>query len=479
MKDLTEKPILGHLLQMAVPIAAGMLFQTMYFLIDLYFVAHLGAAAIAGVGAAGNVTFLVLAVTQVLSVGSVALISHAAGRKDRDDAMQVFNQSLGLAVACALGTLALGYAGAQSYMQTLGADAATRQAGVDYLHWYLPSLALQYALAVMGSALRGTGIVQPTIIVQVLSVMLNAVLAPVLIAGWLTGHPLGVAGAGLASSIAVAVGTLLLAIYFHRLEKYVAFDASAWRPRLAAWWRLLRIGLPAGGEFALMFTFMALMYGLIRRFGPDAQAGFGVGMRVMQSLFLPSMAVAFAAAPIIGQNFAAGRYERVRETFKLAAAIGIGIMAMWTVVCQFRAASMVQSFTQVPAAVAVGSQFLTVISWNFVASGFIFTSSSLFQGLGNTLPALLSSSIRILTFAIPAFWLASLPDFHLIQLWSVSVASMTLQALVSLWLVRRELQRRLAPKPRMAEEGTTAQGATAQGTTAPPGSPQPGSPQPG
>ena len=214
MKDLTEKPILGHLLQMAVPIAAGMLFQTMYFLIDLYFVAHLGAAAIAGVGAAGNVTFLVLAVTQVLSVGSVALISHAAGRKDRDDAMQVFNQSLGLAVACALGTLALGYAGAQSYMQTLGADAATRQAGVDYLHWYLPSLALQYALAVMGSALRGTGIVQPTIIVQVLSVMLNAVLAPVLIAGWLTGHPLGVAGAGLASSIAVAVGTLLLGDLF-------------------------------------------------------------------------------------------------------------------------------------------------------------------------------------------------------------------------------------------------------------------------
>src|SRR6266700_2039644 len=249
---------------MALPIAAGLFFQTLYFLIDLYFVAHLGGAALAGVGAAGNVTFLVLALTQVLGVGTVALISHAAGRKDRADAMLVFNQSLALATTCAILTLVVGYALASAYMHTLGSDTATADAGVRYLHWYLPSLALQYALVVMGSALRGTGIVRPTIIVQILSVILNAALAPVLIAGWVTGRPLGVAGAGLASSLAVAVGVILLGFYFHRLEKYVAFDPSAWRPRMATWGRLLRIGLPAGGEFALMFVFMAVMYGLIR-----------------------------------------------------------------------------------------------------------------------------------------------------------------------------------------------------------------------
>ena len=84
-----------------------------------------------------------------------------------------------------------------------------------YLNWYLPSLSLQFALGVMSAALRGTGIVKPTMIVQVLSVMLNALLAPVLIAGWGTGHPLGVAGAGLANSVAVALGVMLLAFYFH------------------------------------------------------------------------------------------------------------------------------------------------------------------------------------------------------------------------------------------------------------------------
>src|ERR1700681_1808175 len=102
MKDLTESSIVKNILQMALPIAAGMFFQTLYFLIDLYFVAGLGDAAIAGVGAAGNVMFVVFAVTQVLGVGTVTLISHAAGRKDQTDANLVFNQSLAMSGSCGL-----------------------------------------------------------------------------------------------------------------------------------------------------------------------------------------------------------------------------------------------------------------------------------------------------------------------------------------------------------------------------------------
>jgi putative MATE family efflux protein len=444
MKDLTDGSIAKNILQMAVPIAAGMFFQTLYFLIDLYFVSGLGDAAIAGVGAAGNVMFIVFALTQVLGVGTVTLISHAAGRKDRSDATLVFNQSLVLSASCALFTLILGYGMGRSYMQTLGSDAATVLAGTRYLYWFLPSLALQFALVVMGSALRGTGIVQPTMIVQVVTVILNAVLAPVLIAGWGTGHPMGVAGAGLASSLSVAFGVVLLAMYFHRLEKYVAFDLTAWRPQLATWGRLLRIGLPAGGEFALMFAYLAVIYWIIRRFGADAQAGFGIGQRLMQSMFLPAMAVAFATAPIVGQNFSAGKFARVRETFALAVLIGSGIMLALTLFCHWRTAWAIHAFTANPAALAVGSQFLLVISWNFLASGIVFTCSAVFQGLGHTMPAVLSSASRLVSFVVPALWLAASPQFQLIQLWYVSVVSVSLQALLSLWLVRGEFRRRLS-----------------------------------
>jgi len=445
MKDLSDGPIAKHIVQMAVPIAAGMFFQTLYFLIDLYFVARVGDAALAGVGAAGNVMFIVLALTQVLGVGTVALISQAVGRKDKADATLVFNQSLVLSATCALITVVFGYGFGHSYMQTMGADAATVAAGMTYLRWFLPSLALQFALVVMGSALRGTGIVQPTMVVQMLSVILNAALAPVLIAGWGSGHPLGVAGAGLASSISVAVGVVLLGLYFHKLEKYVAFDSRSWRPQIGTWSRLLKIGLPAGGEFALMFLFMAVMYWILRRFGPDAQAGFGIGQRIMQSLFLPAMAVAFATAPIVGQNFGAGKPDRVRETFVRAATIGCGIMTLLTVFCQFFAAAVIGAFTTDPTALAVGSQYLHVVSWNFLASGFVFTCSAVFQGLGNTLPAVWSSASRIVSFVVPSLWLAAQPQFQLVQLWYVSVASVALQAVISLWLVRGQFRGLVAP----------------------------------
>ncbi len=134
---------------------------------------------------------------------------------------------------------------------------------------------------------------------------------------------MGVAGAGLASSIAVVVGVVMMFIYFERLEKYVHFDATLFRPRMDAWKRILRIGLPAGGEFALMFVYMAVVYWSIRAFGAEAQAGFGLGGRVMQAIFLPAMAVAFAAAPVAGQNFGAGMQDRTRKTFTTAATIGL------------------------------------------------------------------------------------------------------------------------------------------------------------
>ena len=193
MKDLTKGSITRHLLEMAAPIAAGMIVQTLYFLVDLYFVARLGDAAIAGVGAAGSVMFIVVALTQMLGAGAEALIAQAAGRRDRHDANLVFNQSLVLAGLLTVVTLVAGYALAGAYVRRLGADAATATAGLDYLRWYMPGLALQFALIAMGSALRGTGIVRPTMVVQMLSVVVNAILAPILIAGWGTGRPLGVA----------------------------------------------------------------------------------------------------------------------------------------------------------------------------------------------------------------------------------------------------------------------------------------------
>jgi putative MATE family efflux protein len=448
MKDLTQDSIVRNIIAMAAPIAAGMLFQTLYFLVDLYFVSAIGKDAVGGVGAAGTLMFIVMALTQVLAVGAVALIAQAVGRKDRTDANVVFNQSVLLALVCAAVTLVGGYALTSAYVGAITANPQEQHEGSTYLYWFLPGLALGFAQVTMGSALRGTGIVKPTMAIQAFTVLLNALLAPVLIAGWGTGIALGVAGAGLASTVAIMVGVLLLALYFIKLEKYVAFDRALWHPQLKVWKRMLDVGLPAGGEFALMFVYMGVIYWVISDFGSAAQAGFGIGSRIMQSIFMPAMAIAFAAGPIAGQNFGAGRGARVRETFAKAVLLNTVVMMLVTVFLQWRPEALVGFFIKESDAIDVGATFLRTISWTFIAQGVVFTCSGMFQGLGNTRPAMLSSAIRLTVFVPVAVWLSTQRGFQLERLWLVSVAAVWIQALASYLLLRHQFSRRLVDAPR-------------------------------
>jgi putative MATE family efflux protein len=328
-------------------------------------------------------------------------------------------------------------------MRWVAVDEATIEAGSTYLLWFMPGLAMQFALLVMGSALRGTGIVRPTMIVQALAVAINIVLAPVLIAGWGTGYALGVAGAGLASSVGIMAGAGMLWVYFHRLERYVGIDRAQWRPQLAQWKRMLNVGLPAGGEFAIMFIYMAVIYYALREFGPAAQAGFGIGSRVLGLIQVPAMSIAFAAGPIAGQNFGAGNFARVRETFNKVALIGTFVMVAFTSLAQCKPALLLGGFDKDPETTAVALLFLQMVSLNLVAQGLIFACSSMFQGLGNTKPVLLSSGVRLITYALPIVWLSARPDFRIEQLWYVSIATTTLQAALSLWLLRLEFRKRL------------------------------------
>ena len=228
-----------------------------------------------------------------LLVPMMCLVALVRQNKDREDANLIFDQSLGLAALSAGATLVLGYGLAGRYMDTLGADAVTVDAGMTYLYWILPGLGLQFALISIGSALGGTGIVTPTIVVQVSTVLLNPILSPIMIAGWL----------------------------------------------------------------------------------------------------------------------------------------------------------LIAGFTEDPAVIAVGAEYLRIISWNFLATGIIFTNSSMFQAMGNTVPALLARTTRLATFVVPAVWLMTCPAFEIWHLWYLSVVTVALQAGASWWMLMGEFRKRLGDVP--------------------------------
>ncbi len=231
--------------------------------------------------------------------------------------------------------------------------------------------------------------------------------------------------------------------YFMPAGSFLTFVPADWRPDLAEWRRVLAIGLPAGAEFALMAIYLFIIYAVIRPFGAAAQAGFGIGLRIIQAGFMPVVALGFSVAPVAGQNFGAGHPARVRDTFRVAAILAVSVMAVLTVLCHIAPDALIRIFSNDPDVVRVGGEYLRIVSWSFVASGLVYVSSSMFQALGNTLPALMSSIVRVIAVSVPVILLARLPGFELRWAWYIGVASVAAQMALSLVLLQREFRRRL------------------------------------
>src|SRR5947208_2884734 len=312
-----------------------MLFQSLYFLIDLYWVGRLGTAAVAAVGIAGNLTFIVLALTQMLGVGTTAVISHAVGRRDAPEAVTLFNQAQVLAMVTGALFLIVGVATRLPYARAMAADARTAELAGQYLAWFVPAMAL-----------------------------------------------------------------------------------------------------PSGVEFGITTVYLALVYSITRPFGAAAQAGFGIGMRIIQAGFMPVVALAFSVAPVAGQNFGARLAQRVKDTFKGAAWMSVALMVGFAVACHMLPGPLVRVFSKDPAVIAVGTEYLRIISFNYVASGLVFVASSTFQAMGNTVPSLIASVVRIALVAIPGVIVARLPGFALRWLWLLSVASVFVQLVVAMVRLR-------------------------------------------
>jgi Na+-driven multidrug efflux pump len=175
----------------------------------------------------------------------------------------------------------------------------------------------------------------------------------------------------------------------------------------------------------------------------------------MQAIFVPVLAVSFAAAPVAGQNFGAGRTDRVRETFRAAAWMSIGLMVADMLLCIWKADALIRLFSSDPAVIAVGAPYLRILSWNFIASGVVFSCSAMFQALGNSWPSLISSGSRVITYLIPAIWLGSQGHFELRHLWYLSAVTVALQAGLSLLLLQQQFRQRLGPTVRPQTAATS------------------------
>jgi Na+-driven multidrug efflux pump len=155
------------------------------------------------------------------------------------------------------------------------------------------------------------------------------------------------------------------------------------------------------------------------------------------------VALSFAVSPVVGQNFGGRKPDRVRHSIMAAIGLAASMMMVITIITWLTAQWLIRGFSKDENVIAFGAEYLTIVAFNFVAAGIGFTTSSAFQGIGNTIPPLISSASRLLLFAVPAIFVARMPGFHIKQVWYLSVMSQVIQAIFNLFLLQRELGRKL------------------------------------
>lgn len=461
VKDLTKDPITLHVLSMAAPAVATMLVQAAHHVVTLYFVSAIGTDAVAAVSAAGNALFIVAAFAQILNVGTVALVAHSAGRKDLSGISVLLNQAFGLCLVCAVITVCVFCGLAPLYMSTLSQDDVVIDLGVKFLWWGSPGVVLLFPMTILMATFRGIGIVTGPTLILTLTVLLDAAFSAVLIPGLGFIPALGVKGPGVAGTLSLAIGSILMLAYCRRTEPDIAIQRKLLAPHLSVWRRIIAIGLPAAAELTLMFLMMSVVYVVIRNEGASTQAGFGIGFRILSLLVLPGLAISAAAAPIAGQSYGAGNYSRVREVFRTTGVLSTAVMIVVAMLVLWQPQALLHFFETDATSAETAVSLLRMMSWTLVAQGLVYTCASMFQALGNTKPSLLSTIVRFVIFSLPAVWLSYQPAFHTDQVWLLLTASVAVQAVVSLWLLQVEFKRKLQPVAIQANDQRTTRGTIA------------------
>ena len=382
--DYTEGPLRRAIILLAVPMVLEMVMESLFAVVNIFWIAKLGADSVASVGLTESVLSLIYALAMGLSIGVTAMVSRRIGEKNQDAAARVTVQAilLGLAVATVLGTS--GFLFAPHLLGLMGATPEVIAAGTGYARIILGGDATVILLFLINAAFRGAG--DATIAMRVLWTAngINLLLDPFLIFGWGPVPELGITGAAVATTIARGSGVLIqlavLASGAGRLgvaRRHVVADFHTM-------WALIR--LSAVGTFQMIIG-MVSWIGLVRilsMFGSAALAGYTIALRVVIFALLPSWGLSNAAATMVGQGLGARKPERAEQAVWTAANYNAVFLTAVGVVFFVGAKVLVGLFTH-DADVAVWAvSCLRIVSLGFplYAYGMVLTQS--FNGAGDT-----------------------------------------------------------------------------------------------
>jgi putative MATE family efflux protein len=412
-QDYTTGSLNRAILLLAVPMVLEMVLESLFAVVDVFWVGRLGANAVATVGLTESMLSLIFAVAMGLSLSTTAMVARRIGEKDPEGAAVAGVQAiaLGLMVSLAIGIPCGLFA--PNLLRLMGASPEIVATGSGYTRICLGGSFAVLLLFLNNAIFRGAGDAAIAMRLLWVSNIINLVLDPCLIFGWGPFPRLGVTGAALATLTGRSIGVLYQFYRLMRGTERLRILKSQVRLNWRVLLRLVRVSLTGILQFVIAHSSWIGLVRIVSIFGAAALAGYTIAIRIVIFVILPSWGMSNAAATLVGQNLGAGHPERAEKAVWRTGLYNMIFLGSVGVFFIFLAEPIVRLFTQDPVVVPLGAACLRIVSYGNLGYAYFMVMMQAFNGAGDTITPTIVNFFGFWLFEIPlAYWLAIPMHMH-------------------------------------------------------------------
>ena len=406
-QDFTEGNLRRAIMLLAVPMVLEMVMESLFAIVDVFWVAHLGANAIATVGLSESILMLVYCGAMGLSMAVTAMVARRIGEKDTEGAGTAAAQALIVAIAAAIVTAAAGIVFAPRLLAIMGASPDVIATGQRYAAVMLGSSVCIVLLFVNNGVFRGAGDAAIAMRVLWLSNIINLLLDPCFIFGLGPFPKLGVTGAAVSTTIGRSIGVVFQMWLLFGGNGRVKVRTSQLRIHWDVMKRLVRVALNGMFQYGIGQTSWMVLVRIVSTFGSAAVAGYTVAVRIIIFAILPSWGLSGAAATLVGQNLGAGKPDRAEQSVWRTALYNMVFLGAVAVVFIVFPEQLIRLFTNDPDVIPFGVNCLRIFSYGNIAYAYGMVMVQSFNGAGDTFTPTTVNFFGYWLFQIPlAYWLS-------------------------------------------------------------------------
>lgn len=434
---LTADPIPKLILALAIPSSIGFFFNTMYNVVDTLVAGYLSTQALASLSISFPIFFTLIAFGLGVGTGATALIANALGENDEETAKRYAKQVISFGVFLGITISILGIQVAPFLLTLLGAEGAYLTTASNYLvtiFWGSIFITMTFMLNAILNAVGDTRSYRNVLIA---GFFINSLLSPMFAFGWFGFPELGITGIAIATIVTNALGVLYL---WFKVRGTGLVEIESWGeylPKMKSYCDIAGQGFPASLSMMTISIGSFIITYFVSAFGESTVAGYGVALRVEQIVLIPGIGLNIAVLTLIGQNNGAKKYDRVRETIRVALRYSLYINTFAAVFIYFFSKYVIGIFTDDQAVINAGVGYLSVAAFITWAYGILFVTDSTFRALKRPMFPLLVGILRQVILPLPAFWfVTAVLTFGIMGVWWSIFTITWIAAIIAMVYVR-------------------------------------------